>query len=194
MSPALACTDYQTQQQAYRAANPSTPQYPGAGYAPSQSSYSQAPQQRAPQSQASYGSAYGQPAASYQQPASQYQPRSYDTDAASPNSNSSNDSSPEYFPPPPHTSPISLTYSRRPWICFQPGCMTADRKATMFTRKADLERHYQRVHCPSPTLYDCPVPGCNRVGPSGLPRQDKLREHLRERHRLDIPKVGGRGR
>lgn len=60
---------------------------------------------------------------------------------------------------------------------------------TMFTRKADLERHIKRLHEPSPQLYDCFYPGCNRVGFKGLPRADKLRDHLREVHKVDPSKL-----
>jgi hypothetical protein len=51
-----------------------------------------------------------------------------------------------------------------------------------FARKDDLNRHIQR-HVPNRQLFPCPIPGCHRVGEKGLPRQDKLLEHMRETHR-----------
>lgn len=54
-----------------------------------------------------------------------------------------------------------------------------------FSRKADFERHIKRLHEQSPQLFDCPMAGCIRVGFKGLPRADKLRDHLREFHKVD---------
>ena len=75
------------------------------------------------------------------------------------------------------------------FICLWAGC-----EGRAFDRLADLKRHDLRIHHPAPPLFDCPVAGCNRVGRDGLPREDKLRDHLRDRHKIDIPKIEKRGR
>jgi len=64
-----------------------------------------------------------------------------------------------------------------------PGCLRDDGQLWSFARKDDFNRHVQR-HSPFRPLYDCPVVGCRRVGQNGLPRPDKLTEHLRETHRI----------
>lgn len=73
-------------------------------------------------------------------------------------------------------------------MCVHPGCLRPDGQLTAFARKDDLDRHVQR-HMTHRTLFDCPVPGCIRVGERGLPRKDKLIEHMRETHKEPIPKV-----
>ena len=81
----------------------------------------------------------------------------------------------------------------RPWVCPHPGCRQRDGRYSSFTRKADYQRHIDRLHVQSPQLFNCTYPGCNRTGFKGLPREDKLRDHLREVHKVDVPKVQGRG-
>ncbi|KAF2765600.1 hypothetical protein EJ03DRAFT_205774 [Teratosphaeria nubilosa] len=60
---------------------------------------------------------------------------------------------------------------------------------TSFTRHADLQRHIDVVHMRSSLqLVDCPFQDCHRVGKEGFTRKDKMTDHLREVHKLDIPK------
>ena len=58
-----------------------------------------------------------------------------------------------------------------------------------FGRYADLERHIAIVHNRSTLqLVDCTHPGCHRRGEYGFTRKDKMVEHLRDVHKIDIPK------
>ena len=50
-----------------------------------------------------------------------------------------------------------------------------------FARKGDFLRHVQ-THLPTRRLFPCPIAGCRRVGERGLPKADKLVEHMREVH------------
>ena len=78
-------------------------------------------------------------------------------------------------------------------------CADAGRKWD-FDRKADLTRHNDRYHMPSPPKYDCPLAhrdNCSRYGSSGLPRPDKVRDHLHDKHKLSreaIDSLVGSGR
>jgi hypothetical protein len=78
---------------------------------------------------------------------------------------------------------VSARPRTRPWICPHPGCLREDGRLVAFVRKDDLNRHIQR-HVPTRALYSCPVLGCRRIGADGLPRKDKLREHMRETHHV----------
>ena len=50
-------------------------------------------------------------------------------------------------------------------------------------------RHVDAIHNRhSLSLIDCKVPDCNRKGELGFTRKDKAVEHLREYHKMDIPK------
>jgi hypothetical protein len=80
---------------------------------------------------------------------------------------------------------LIILYSR--YLCVHPGCGSG------FARVADLQRHIARRHAFCPQLFPCPIPGCNRAGSNGLPRPDKLRDHLREKHKLEIPKMQRKG-
>lgn len=71
----------------------------------------------------------------------------------------------------------------RGWFCPYPGCFREDGGYMSFYRKDDLNRHMQK-HVPHCQLHSCPIPGCRRVGQYGLPRRDKLLEHIRETHRI----------
>jgi hypothetical protein len=64
-----------------------------------------------------------------------------------------------------------------------PGCLQADGRPTSVTHEDDLSRHMQR-HSPHRQLYPCSVGGCKRGGENGLPRRDKLLEHMREVHKF----------
>jgi hypothetical protein len=48
-----------------------------------------------------------------------------------------------------------------------------------FTRRSDLSRHQLQHSQPS---FDCTVAGCDRIGPNGYRRKDKLVEHQRACH------------
>jgi hypothetical protein len=62
------------------------------------------------------------------------------------------------------------------YVCTYPGC----RRIEPFKRKADLERHGKKH---SPPELNCEIEGCNRKGPRGFYRQDKLRDHQRQKHK-----------
>ena len=58
-----------------------------------------------------------------------------------------------------------------------------------FARKADLERHMKATHNrDNLELVDCMEPSCHRRGDYGFTRKDKMVEHVREVHKVDIPK------
>ena len=69
----------------------------------------------------------------------------------------------------------------------------------MASRQSDLDRH-QKTHSPSHRpgrKYDCTGKGCGRTGQYGFSRKDHLREHLKQVHAKDTPKLtsrSGRGR
>ncbi|KAF1809723.1 hypothetical protein P152DRAFT_402557 [Eremomyces bilateralis CBS 781.70] len=85
--------------------------------------------------------------------------------------------------PPPPTTPIS-----KPFPCPYPSC------ATSYHRKADCRRHVTAVHeRHNLTLVDCTVAKCGRRGRKGFTRLDHRTEHLRNFHKLDIPKKRRRG-
>ncbi|KAL9033398.1 MAG: hypothetical protein Q9180_005967, partial [Flavoplaca navasiana] len=83
------------------------------------------------------------------------------------------------------TDRVSDVYSKRnPYSCVYPGCTRT------FLRRADLDRHMNdHPH----TKHDCPLAlkqdgSCNRMGENGFPRKDKLEDHLKRVHMLDLPK------
>lgn len=82
-----------------------------------------------------------------------------------------------------HTARGGELPRERVWVCLQPGCHQTDGGLWLFSRKDDLNRHAQR-HVSYRPLHLCPVVGCHRVGQNGLPRVDKLFEHIRETHRM----------
>lgn len=62
-----------------------------------------------------------------------------------------------------------------------------------FQRSYELERHYTGLHAPDSEkeAFWCPKEGCSRnkaTGHSPFPRKDKLRDHLRNYHRIDLRK------
>ncbi|KAI9776244.1 MAG: hypothetical protein M1839_000477 [Geoglossum umbratile] len=73
------------------------------------------------------------------------------------------------------------------FACLEPSC------DSLFTRKADLERHVATMHAPRAARFDCPLARCHRKGEDGFTREDHLNEHLRNYHNRDIPKRGARG-
>lgn len=83
------------------------------------------------------------------------------------------------------TSPQMQPQETRGYTCLYPhpgGVRT-------FERYADLERHIRAVHnSDSAPRFDCQVATCHRRGQYGFSRNDKMIEHLREVHKLDIPK------
>jgi hypothetical protein len=66
-----------------------------------------------------------------------------------------------------------------PW-----GCLG---KQTIFSRPADLERHYKNVHAPQDEKdrFPCGYPKCKRAT-STFTRKDHYRDHLRDSHKEDI--------
>ncbi|KAF8865125.1 hypothetical protein BDZ45DRAFT_580891 [Acephala macrosclerotiorum] len=66
-----------------------------------------------------------------------------------------------------------------PWGC--------NGKQTVFTRPADLERHYKNVHAPSDQKdsFRCDYPKCGRYS-DPFTRKDHYRDHLRDYHKEDI--------
>lgn len=73
------------------------------------------------------------------------------------------------------------------WYCMYP----EHQQTVFFARKADLKRHYDQVHNPeSVRMLDCTEPRCHRRGENGFGRKDKLVEHQREVHKINIPKRG----
>ena len=100
---------------------------------------------------------------------------------------------------PPHPSPTAprtrhliLSPHSRVFACLWPSCIHTAK------RKADVERHYNCVHCKAEMeLHDCPVHKCTRKGPGkkgGFTRRDHLIEHLRSYHGVNVPKKRGNGR
>ena len=61
------------------------------------------------------------------------------------------------------------------YVCLEANC---DRT---FSRPSDLDRHLKSRHY-LPT-FNCPVDDCDRKGGKGFSRKDKLRDHLRQKHR-----------
>ena len=61
------------------------------------------------------------------------------------------------------------------YVCLEANC------GHTFSRPSDLNRHMKSRHC-LPT-FNCPVDGCVRKGGRGFHRKDKLRHHLRQKHR-----------
>ncbi|GAB7358759.1 hypothetical protein MBLNU230_g3987t1 [Neophaeotheca triangularis] len=114
----------------------------------------------------------------------QYQPQAQ-SHTPQPTTASAPYPSPDSSASPPSDTQTS-TPTRPPkghYICLHPQC-----KGIAFSRAADLDRHDDSAHNPQRQLWDCTVPGCRRVGANGLPRRDKLLEHLRETHKMDVPK------
>lgn len=72
------------------------------------------------------------------------------------------------------------------WLCLQQPCANAEVK---FARKADLQRHTQVTHNRAQLqLVACEYPGCHRRGDYGFTRRDKMIDHMRDVHKVDIPK------
>lgn len=67
------------------------------------------------------------------------------------------------------------------YVCLYPAC-----GGRSFARRYDLERHINGLHNQNRPRFDCPF--CDRRGENGLPRKDKLLEHVRETHNVPLPK------
>jgi hypothetical protein len=59
-------------------------------------------------------------------------------------------------------------------------CKWADCR-TRFARKGDLHRHVRAIHLLE-KAFPCVIAGCDRTGPNGFGRRDKLIEHQRRAH------------
>ncbi|KAF7508428.1 hypothetical protein GJ744_009281 [Endocarpon pusillum] len=84
------------------------------------------------------------------------------------------------------TSFSSSSSKRERFYCEHSTCHDKHGHQSSFSRRADLNRHYQSVH--GSTLLDCPYPRCERRGARGFPRLDHLIEHRRGYHHDNIPK------
>lgn len=83
--------------------------------------------------------------------------------------------------------------------CFRHGrsliisCLGSGNCASTFKTRNDFNRHCRSVHFHTQAgikkLFDCPVPGCDRVGGYGFKRKDNILQHRRLVHGEDIPKV-----
>ncbi|KAG7005871.1 hypothetical protein G7Y79_00017g042530 [Physcia stellaris] len=88
------------------------------------------------------------------------------------------------YGPPPATSfqPAAVASSSATAIangrlfCPHLGCTAT------FGRQCELNRH-ARNHQVGPKDLDCPVRDCRRKGANGFPRKDKLRDHLKRKHK-----------
>ncbi|KAN0098420.1 hypothetical protein V8E51_014083, partial [Hyaloscypha variabilis] len=67
--------------------------------------------------------------------------------------------------------------------CQYPG--TCNSKQTVFSRPADLERHYKNVHATEKDSFPCDYPKCPR-SQDPFHRKDYYRDHLRDLHKEDI--------
>ncbi|QUC23301.1 uncharacterized protein UV8b_07542 [Ustilaginoidea virens] len=75
-----------------------------------------------------------------------------------------------------------------PVCCLYPGC-----NVKPFKRRADLDRHYKHRHAADSqkASFSCDYPRCSRRR-EPFHRLDHFRDHLREYHKEDIEKRGGR--
>lgn len=78
---------------------------------------------------------------------------------------------------------LTKNSARAGYQCNVLGC----RSKTRFTRKTDLQRHIRSLH--HGAKFDCEYKWCGREADNGFTRKDHYLEHLREMHRLRIPKV-----
>ncbi|KAK3675883.1 hypothetical protein LTR78_004075 [Recurvomyces mirabilis] len=70
------------------------------------------------------------------------------------------------------------------YICLYSGC-----ESQAYSRHADLQRHVEVIHkTGSVAKVDCTQAGCHRSGAYGFTRKDKMVEHLREVHPVDVQK------
>ena len=67
------------------------------------------------------------------------------------------------------------------WKCPAEGC------SCLFKREAELLRHIN-IHLSGVRSYECSELGCPYKGDKGFYRKDKLRDHQRNRHGLEIPR------
>ena len=67
------------------------------------------------------------------------------------------------------------------WNCPAEGCLP------LFKRETELIRH-MNIHLPGVQPYECSELGCPYKGDKGFYRKDKLVDHQRNRHGLDIPR------
>ncbi|MCJ1445775.1 MAG: hypothetical protein MMC23_006280 [Stictis urceolatum] len=89
--------------------------------------------------------------------------------------------------PPP--APVKTKSDDR-YTCTYPGCKSTGK----FKRVTDYQRHMKTVHYPE--RFDCKYAKggfCGREGTHGFTRQDHYNDHLRDVHRIDIPKASGKG-
>lgn len=109
------------------------------------------------------------------------------TSSTSPNSsyNYSPGSSPQFsISTSSSTSPSTASNTSSPiYYCLFSNC------THYCARKADLERHVQVTHLRDTLdLVDCQHYECHRKGRYGFTRKDKMIDHMRDVHKVDIPK------
>ncbi|KAF2732707.1 hypothetical protein EJ04DRAFT_578138 [Polyplosphaeria fusca] len=75
----------------------------------------------------------------------------------------------------PLSTPSSSTPTRTPVPCTYPSCHAT------FARLPDLDRHIMGKHSVGPKRYPCPGFSCTKA----FARSDKLRDHLKQGHKLD---------
>lgn len=79
---------------------------------------------------------------------------------------------------------LTMAFHRKSWPCLHQQCA-----GVSFARYADLQRHVAVIHNRSTLLLvDCQERDCHRKGQYGFTRKDKMVDHMREVHKLDIPK------
>ena len=85
------------------------------------------------------------------------------------------------------TVSTSLILLPRPtFLCLYEECAN---QGVGFARKADLQRHVDVRHNRATLqLVPCAVEGCHRIGDRGFTRKDKMIDHVREVHKVDVPK------
>ena len=83
-------------------------------------------------------------------------------------------------------SSLTENHSFTHFPCLYEQCARQD---IAFARKADLERHMSSMHNRETLqLHDCQLPGCHRRGEYGFTRKDKMIDHMRDVHKVPIPK------
>ncbi|PMD46096.1 hypothetical protein L207DRAFT_388633, partial [Hyaloscypha variabilis F] len=78
---------------------------------------------------------------------------------------------------------LDETNDRKNFSCQYPGVCNA--RQGLFSRSADLERHYKNVHANDKDTFPCDYPKCPRSR-DPFTRKDHFRDHLRDFHMEDI--------
>ena len=89
---------------------------------------------------------------------------------------------------PMHYSHFFRSYEKSQFPCQYPGVCNG--KQSVFSRPADLERHYKNVHASNKDEFPCDYPKCPRAQ-DPFTRKDHYRDHLRDFHKEDIGAAKG---